>query len=126
MARYLVEIHESYYGVSEARGKDTWLWVKLGPSTKTKPFSRAETKLVIQGLGLPVHGLCVVGTTRRAWVSGGRHLGAPSPPGKPEFAVRLSYDHTADTDGSWMGYLAEVKYPVKLVRCRRKTAWERL
>jgi len=130
MAGVLVEVQESWYGEAEVRGKDTWLWVKLGPSVKSF-FQKVamgllpERKLVIQGFRVRVPGLMVVGTTRRAWVSDTRPLTAPIPRGKPELAVRMSYDPQGD-QGSWRVHQSGLSYPVKLVRVKRRTAWERL
>jgi hypothetical protein len=133
MAMVTVEVQESWYGVSEAHGKDTWLWVQLGPDTLMPGKPGPERKLVIKGLRLPVHGVMVVGTTRRARVSDKRLLTAPKPPGKPELAVRMSYDprgdHGPDHLGrlwAWEGNLSGVSYPVRLVTVKRRTVWDRL
>lgn len=124
MAKVMVEVQESWYGEAEVRGKDTWLWVKLGPSVKSF-FQKVamgllpERKQVIQGFRVPVTGQMVVGTTRRAWVS--------DPRDKPELAVGMSYDPRRPEVGrDYRVHQSDLSYPVKLVRVKRRTAWERL
>lgn len=137
MARIRVEIHECWYGQSEAHGKDVWLWVLVGPEFGINVYNRGfttvmsgvpprmpERKLVIQGLSLPVHGPCVLRTSREYMKSEYALLDAPNRPGKPEFGIDLSFDPQGD-QGAW-GERLLGKWKVKLVIAHRKTAWERL
>ena len=130
----------TYYGEAEVRGKDTVLWVLMGPNSA--PVIRApdgetqvlmkpekqEFKLVIKGWAIPVPGTAVVGT--KHWVVMDREeymnqrlKDAHVVAAQPEIAIRIDYDPDDSSGGTWQGVITG-EWPVKLIRVRRKSRWD--
>jgi hypothetical protein len=136
-------VHETFYGEAEVRGKDTVLWVLLGPGAPgewkqvrapdgetqilMKP-EKQEFKLVIKGWQIPMPGFAVVSTKRWVIVDKERYLDQPVKwaeinAGPPEVTERITFNPDENQGGKWMGEAYE-EWPVKLIRVRRKSRWD--
>jgi len=126
-----VEVHETFYGEAEVRGKDTVLWVLLLPAGWWDEITpQKEFKLVILGWQIPVPGFAVVGTKRwvivdKEWYLSQRLLGATIDAGPPKVTDRITFNSDESQGGRWMGEAYE-EWPVKLIKVRRRSRWERM
>jgi len=114
----IVEVIESYYGEGAVRRGKTYLLCHLEPSRISRP---PRYWLVIEAV-VPIAGPMVIETRRltRLWKNG---LWAQA--GRPSRATKITYDSDPNPPGVWRAEM-EGSWPVKLVRIRKRSRWERL